>query len=100
MDWLKIILPFLVGIFATYATFWIARLPFWAELTAIKTIKEILTNHEKDKIAFERIERRFKGAFSDDKLRQMIIRAGGVSFKKRQTGKELWGLASRNKNDM
>ena len=44
--------------------------------------------------SFEIIKHHLKG-FEDNDLRQILVRAGGISFKSR-SGKELWGLLERN----
>lgn len=69
------------------------RTGFMAEQVA----KQLLEVREA-KRSFEAIEKRL-GGFEENELRQILVRAGAVCFKKRDDDAELWGLLSRNKED-
>jgi hypothetical protein len=66
------------------------RTQFMAEAA----IRELLL-HDKWRLrSFGVIKKRIRG-FSDDELRQLLIRAGAVCFEA-QDGEEMWGLRVRN----
>ncbi|MGW2376569.1 hypothetical protein [Kitasatospora sp. NPDC001683] len=66
------------------------RTQFMAE----EAIRELLLTAQ-PKRSFEKIKLRL-GGFSDDDLRQLLVRAGAVCFKGTD-GTEYWGLRERNK---
>ena len=73
---------------------WELRTEFMAELAA-----QALLQHEKwKKRSFHEIKKRL-GGFEDDELRKILVRAGAVSFEG-EDRLELWGLVSRNKQNL
>ena len=68
------------------------------EFMAEQVAKQLLESEKWEKRTFEAIERRL-GGFEKDELRKILVRAGAVRFEG-QEGKELWGLLSRNKDDL
>lgn len=68
------------------------------EFMAEQVAKSLLENHKWQKRSFDEIKKRL-GGFEDDELRKILVRSGAVKFEGSE-GKELWGLISRNKNDL
>ena len=68
------------------------------EFVAEQVAKELLQSDEWKKRTFEAIERRL-GGFEKDELRKILVRTGAVRFEG-QEGKELWGLLTRNKDEL
>jgi hypothetical protein len=62
-------------------------------------IVHLLENPEFKKRSFSKIQRHLRGFENDNDLRQALIRAGAVSFQGTD-GEELWGLLSRNREDV
>lgn len=69
------------------------------EFMVEKVIKDLLSQELWKKRNFSEIRKRL-GGFSDDELRKLLVRAGAVRFEKRNSGEELWGLMSRNKEEL
>ena len=69
-----------------------------AEFMAEQVAKLLLESEEWKKRSFEEIKKRL-GGFDNDELRKILVRSGAVKFE-RSDGKELWGLISRNKEDL
>ncbi|GFO61674.1 hypothetical protein GMST_39990 [Geomonas silvestris] len=68
------------------------------EFKAEEVAKTLLKSEKWLKRSFEEIKKRL-GGFEDNELRKILVRAGAVKFDTSE-GKELWGLISRNKNDL
>lgn len=68
------------------------------EFMAEQVAKDLLSSPRWEKRSFEEIQKRL-GGFEDDELRKILVRAGAARFTSTD-GKELWGLISRNKNDL
>ena len=65
---------------------------------AEQVARALLENEKWKKRSFEEIKKRL-GGFEDDELRKILVRSGAVKFVA-SDGKELWGLLSRNKDDL
>jgi len=70
------------------------RTVFMAE----EAIRTLLESDRWQKRSFEEIRKRL-GGFEDDDLRQLLVRAGAVRFFG-SDDKELWGLRSRNLDEL
>jgi len=68
------------------------------EFMAEQVAKSLLESEKWKKRSFEEIKKRL-GGFDDDELRKILVRSGAVRFEA-SGGKELWGLISRNKEDL
>lgn len=68
------------------------------EFLAEGVVKTLLQSEKWQKRSFEEIKKRL-GGFEDDELRKILVRAGAVRFIG-PDDKELWGLVSRNKQDL
>ena len=68
------------------------------EFMAEQAARELLKNKNWKKRSFEEIKKRL-GGFEDDELRKILVRSGAVKFIATD-GKELWGLLSRNKDEL
>lgn len=69
-----------------------------AQFMAEEAIQKLLRRPSYKKRSFTQIQRRLRG-FSDTELRQLLVRAGAVSFDG-PDGSELWGLRSLNEGDL
>ncbi|MCX6377562.1 MAG: hypothetical protein NTU88_16260 [Armatimonadetes bacterium] len=65
---------------------------------AEQAAKLLLENEKWQKRSFDAIGERLAG-FEGNELRKILVRAGAVKFHDAQ-GTELWGLISRNKDDL
>jgi hypothetical protein len=68
------------------------RTQFMAE----EAIRQLLLHDEWRQRSFTAVKRRV-GGFSDDELRQLLVRAGALRFEG-SDGDELWGLRERNQD--
>ena len=68
------------------------------EFRAEQAAKLLLQSEKWKKRSFSEIRKRV-GGFKDDELRKILVRAGAVKFEA-SDGNELWGLISRNKDDI
>ena len=68
------------------------------EFMAEQAAKALLETERWKKRSFAEIKKRLAG-FGDDYLRKILVRAGAVRFEASDGG-ELWGLISRNKDDL
>ena len=69
------------------------------EFTAEKAVRELLGSERWSKQrSFKTIKGRL-GGFEDDELRKVLVRAGAIRFKG-QGDSELWGLMSRNQDNL
>ena len=68
------------------------------EFMAEQAAKLLLQTDKWQKRSFEEIKKRL-GGFDDVELRKILVRAGAVQFEGSQS-KELWGLISRNRDDL
>lgn len=68
------------------------------EFMAEEVAKSLLENERWKKRSFDEIKKRL-GGFDGDELRKILVRAGAVRFEATE-GKELWGLISRNKEEL
>jgi hypothetical protein len=66
------------------------------EFMAEETISQLLLHQRWPLRSFERIKHHI-GGFTDDELRQLLVRAGAVRFKG-DDGEEMWGLRVRNQD--
>ncbi len=68
------------------------------EFMAEQAAKSLLENEKWRKRSFDEIKKRL-GGFEDNELRKILVRSGAVKFEGSE-GKELWGLISRNIQDL
>jgi len=68
------------------------------EFMAEQAAKSLLENEKWKKRSFDELKKRL-GGFEENELRKILVRAGAVKFEA-SDGKELWGLISRNKEDL
>lgn len=68
------------------------------EFMAEEAAKSLLENERWKKRSFDEIKKRL-GGFDEDELRKILVRSGAVRFEAPE-GKELWGLISRNKEEL
>ena len=68
------------------------------EFMAEQVARSLLENEKWKKRSFEEIKKRL-GGFEDNELRKILVRSGAIKFVT-SDGKELWGLLSRNKDDL
>ncbi|MGW2723827.1 hypothetical protein [Streptomyces sp. NPDC001492] len=66
------------------------------EFMAEETISQLLLHQTWPLRSFEKIKHHI-GGFTDDELRQLLVRAGAVRFKS-DDGEEMWGLRVRNQD--
>jgi len=66
------------------------------EFMAEQVARKLLECEKWKKRSFKEIKKRL-GGFEDDELRKILVRAGAVRF---EGDDELWGLLSRNTNDL
>ena len=71
------------------------RTQFMAE----EALRELLSHPDWRLRSFEIITKRVRG-FSDDELRQLLIRSGALCFERKADGAEMWGLRSRNEDEL
>ena len=92
-----------VAAFTGYVTFrvqeWRLRQELKTEFMAEDAAKQLLGEHKWPKRSFSEISKRL-GGFKEDELRKILVRAGAVRFEKSGNNEELWGLISRNKDDI
>jgi hypothetical protein len=65
------------------------------EFMAEEAIHALLMHEKWRRRTFATIKKRI-GGFSDDELRQYLVRSGAIRGESRDDGEELWGLRSRN----
>jgi hypothetical protein len=68
------------------------------EFMAEQAAKSLLEREKWKKRSFDEIKKRL-GGFEDNELRKILVRAGAVKFEA-SDGKEVWGLISRNKEEL
>ena|SRR2546423_6158625 len=68
------------------------------EFMAEQAVRSLLETDRWKKRTFTEIQRRI-GGFSDDELRKILVRSGAVRFGG-SDGTELWGLISRNREEV
>lgn len=68
------------------------------EFMAEQAVKALLETDRWTKRSFAEIKKRLQG-FGDDELRKILVRAGAIRFEA-SGDVELWGLISRNKEDL
>ena len=102
MDIYAIFGTIVVAAFTGYVTFRVQERRLKQELKtefmAEKVANDLLSDQRWQKRSFEEIKKRL-GGFADDDLRKILVRSGAVRFEK-QGGGELWGLISRNIDDL
>lgn len=69
------------------------------EFMAEEAAKNLLNDVRWKKRSFTEIKKRL-GGFEDNELRKILVRAGAVCFKGNGGEEELWGLITRNKEDL
>ena len=72
---------------------------FKLEFATETAIKALLDAGTHDMRTFEKIKGYLPGFADDNELRRYLIRAGGVSFKRKTDDVELWGLLSKHQGD-
>lgn len=86
-----------------YATFRIQEQRLKQELKtefmAEEVAKKLLSEDKFKKRSFSEIGKRL-GGFEENELRKILVRSGAVRFEKIDSGEELWGLISRNRDDL
>ena len=102
MDIYEVLGTIVVAAFTGYVTFRIQehrlKHELRTEFMAEQVVRELLSEEKWTKRSFEAIKKRL-GGFEDNELRKILVRAGAVRFEK-ENGEELWGLISRNKEDL
>ena len=92
-----------VAAFTGYVTFRVQERRLKQELKtefmAEEAAKKLLSEDKWGKRSFSEISKRL-GGFEENELRKILVRAGAVRFEKSGNKEELWGLISRNKNDL
>lgn len=92
----------LTAILASIGTFFVQRERLKTELKtefmAEEAIKSLLENDKWKKRSFSAIKKRIRG-FEDSELRKLLVRAGAVCFEG-EDETELWGLKSKNEEDL
>lgn len=68
------------------------------EFMAERVVRQLLEKKQWQKRSFNEIKKRL-GGFDDDELRKILVRAGAVRFES-SDGKELWGLISKNSDEL
>ena len=68
------------------------------EFMAEEAARALLQNEQWKKRSFEEIKKRL-GGFDDNELRKILVRAGAIRFEATER-KELWGLITRNKDEL
>lgn len=68
------------------------------EFMAEQVVSSLLRNDKWKKRSYTEIKKRI-GGFSDEELKKILVRSGAVRFEA-TNGDELWGLISRNKEDI
>jgi hypothetical protein len=71
------------------------RTQFMAE----EALRELLSHPDWRLRSFEMVSKRVRG-FSDNELRQLLIRSGALCFERKADGAEMWGLRSRNEDEL
>ena len=93
----------IVAAFTGYTTFRVQERKLKQELKtefmAEEAAKKLLSEDKWKQRSFLEISKRL-GGFEEDELRKILVRAGAVRFEKSGSKEELWGLISRNKNDL
>ncbi len=102
MDIYQVFGTIVIAAFTGYVTFRIQERRLKQELKtefmAEKVAKDLLSDERWQKRSFEEIKK-WLGGFADEELRKILVRSGAVRFEK-QDGGELWGLISRNTDDL
>ena len=75
------------------------RAEFRTEFMAEQAVKLLLESPKWKKRSFTEIKKRL-GGFNGDDLRKILVRAGAVKFNSSEDDEELWGLISRNQDDL
>ncbi len=75
------------------------KLELRTEFMAEQVAKSLLGSENWQKRSFGAIKKRL-GGFEDNELRKILVRAGAVKFESANGEKELWGLISRNEQDL
>jgi hypothetical protein len=90
----------LVSLGTAFTTFRLQEMRLRTELRtefmAEEAIRSLLLHKDWELRSFDAIKRRV-GGFADEQLRQLLVRAGALSFQG-EGGKELWGLKERNEH--
>lgn len=94
----KLVFPVALAIVAVFLDRWRTSEEKKTNDAALKVIKELLTCESWAKRTFQEIKSKL-GGFSDDELRKLLVRSGAVRFNG-QGEQELWGLISRNKQNI
>lgn len=68
------------------------------EFMAEQVAKKLLESPRWKMRSFDEIKRRLSG-FDDSELRKILVRSGAVCFEG-ESGKELWGLISKNEGSL
>lgn len=93
----------LVAAFTGYVTFRVQERRLKQELKtefmAEKVAKKLLSEEKWKKRSFSEIKKRL-GGFEDNELRKVLVRSGAVRFEGNNGTEELWGLISRNKDEL
>ncbi|QBZ83027.1 hypothetical protein GHNINEIG_01068 [Hydrogenovibrio crunogenus] len=93
----------LIAAFTGYVTFRVQERRLKQELKtefmAEKVAKKLLSEEKWKKRSFSEIKKRL-GGFEDDELRKVLVRSGAVRFERNNGTEELWGLISKNKDEL
>lgn len=71
---------------------------FRTQFMAETALKSLLSNEKWKKRSFDEIKKRI-GGFEDEELRKILVRSGAIRFYTSEND-ELWGLISRNLEDI
>lgn len=93
----------LIAAFTGYVTFRVQAYRLKQELKtefmAEEVAKNLLNEEKWKKRSFTEIKKRL-GGFEEDELRKILVRSGAVRFENKDNNEELWGLISRNKDEL
>lgn len=99
-----IIIAFITTLITSFVTFAVQERRLKTELRtefmAEHAAKSLLEHERWTKRSFDEVKKRL-GGFEDNELRKILVRAGAVKFEASDDDhKELWGLISRNRNQL
>jgi hypothetical protein len=99
MGWIQTILvSVLVPLFSAGAAWLAVKKRYELEDRAVRVVHRMLKPRKpkKWKLRSFKLIRHHIGGFTDNQLRQILVRAGAVRFRHKDTSAELWGLLEIN----
>jgi hypothetical protein len=85
-------------IIATISAIW-NEVRFRRQHRAEAAISKLLTAKNWNKRSLKGIKRNI-GGYEDDELRRLLVRAGAIRFYRGSDNEEMWGLLSKNKDEL